>query len=345
MLAATLAPAFCFADPSEGLWVGRVILNQVNEVVSAVDENNVRVQTPPDQTTPTSDQAEIQLILHVDGAGHARLLKSVAIVDGNSDPLVVNESLLTDPSQYASHPIARRIASVAFEFGDLGSRTVVGNVAAAAATAAAAAATTPDQAYADALAAAEAAIDAAASSGGLSSGLTSFVTGSDFQQSAATAATAARDGAAKKYAEGLRNDELTLAVRSEVLIGLQTLSQMGDGVGLNDLLLQGALAKGNTVTGEIFLGAYHPTNPFRHRRNPTHRGGYDITRKLKLTVANPAGGADFDTTERGIDRLTGIYEEEVFGLHKPLGQSGEFGLRTKGTFILDRISHDATLND
>jgi hypothetical protein len=302
------------------------------------------VQTPPGQTTPTRDAAEIFLILHVDAGGSVRLLKSVAIVDNATNPLTVSESLLTDPQLFANQTLARRISAAAFDFGDSRSRDVIGSLATAAATAAAAAAATPDQAYADALAAAQDAV-ADASVGPLSPALAAFVEGESFQGSPSSAAAAARTAAATEYESGLRGQDLTNAVRSKVLIALGTLSQMADGVSLNELPMTGSLAKGATLTGHIFLGAYHPTNPFRHRRNPAHRGGYDITRSLKLTCATPQGGEDFDTTERGLDRLTGVYEEEVKGLHKPLGQAGEYGLKTKGTFVLDRISHDATLND
>jgi len=353
-VAVALAPTVALADSAEGLWVGRAILNQVNEVVGAVDENQVRVQNPPTLTTPTSDQAEIFLMLHVDGAGQVRLLKSVVIADGNPDPLVVEERLITDPRLFAEQATARRLAAAAFEFGDPRSREVLNAVAFAAADAAAssapaasvanAAGTEPEQELAAALAAAAAA-SAAAGSPDLSPSLASFVEGTSFQQAAAPAAAAALETAITKYDAGLRGNDLQNAVRSGVLIGLRTLSQMSDGATLDDLPMSGTLAKGSTVNGEIFLGAYHPSNPFRHRRNPAHRGGYDLRRKLTLSVSAPASGADFDTTDAGVDRLTGTYQEEVFGLHKPLGSTGEVGLRTKGTFILDRIGHDATLND
>lgn len=340
-----LTPFLSFADPAEGLWVGRAVLNQVNEAVGAVDENGVRVQTPPGQTTPTSDQAEIFLMLHVDAAGSVRLLKSVAIVDADDDPLVVSESLITDPALYATQPVARRLASAAFEFGDPRSRVVIDSLAGAVATAAsAAAATSATQAYNDALAAAQNAVQDAAGPGD-SASLSAFLAGESFQGSPSAAAAAARDAAIAEYAAGRRDAALRNAVKSKVLIALGTLSQMADSTSLDTLPLTGSLAKGATLTGDIFLGAYHPTNPFRHRRNPAHRGGYDITRRLKLTCSAATDGEEFDTTDRGLDRLSGIYEEEVTGLHKPLGQSGEFGLKTKGTFVLDRISRDATLNN
>ncbi|MGK0188776.1 MAG: hypothetical protein ACI9R3_004590 [Verrucomicrobiales bacterium] len=331
-------------DLAAGLWAGRAILGEVNEVVSAVNEDNVREQIPPQNTTPTSDQAEIQLLLHVDVDGNVRLLKSVAIVDDDADPLSVDEKLITDPRLFVNHTLARRIAATAFEFGDPAARQVIGTVATDAAVAASASPTSAQDAYAAALTAAGDAVIAAAA-GSHSPALQEFVSSSEFAGSPTTAAAAARDAVLEKYAEGLRGDDLADAVRSGVLIALNTLSQMADGTSLNELPMTGSLVGGDTIEGDIFLGAYHPTNPFRHRRLPAHRGGYDINRSVRLTVTEPAGGNDFDTTERGVDRLTGTYEEEIFGLHKPLGQSGEFGLRTKGAFVLDRISRDAILND
>ena len=334
--ALAFSPGAVRADLSEGLWVGRAILGQVNEVVSAVNADQVRVQTPPQTTTPTSDHAEIQLILHVDGDGHVRLLKSVAIADDDDDPQGVEERLITDPALFPNYTLARRIAAAAFDFGDRDARAVVESVATAAATAV--------LQGLDPLEAANAAVQAA-EGGSHAAALETFIGSAAFTGSAATAAAAAAAALLEKSAEGLGGQDLDDAVNSEVLIALGTVLQMADGVSLNEAPMAGALTKGGVVEGDIFLGAYHPTNPFRHRKNPAHRGGYDIERHLTLTVSDPDGGADFDTTERGVDRLTGIYEEEIFGLHKPLGQNGEYGLRTKGAFVLDRISRDATLND
>jgi len=345
LAAAALVPLAAAAHPSEGLWVGRAVLKEVNEAVGALDKNGVRVQSPPARTTRTADEAEIFLIVHVDGAGQVRLLKSVAIADKDNDPLTVSESLITDPSLFADLPVARRLATAAFEFGDPRSRTVVGSVATAAAAAAATAVAANGNPLTLARSAAQNAVVDALLPGDTAS-LAAFVNGASFQASPEAAAKAANDAAVEEYAAGRRNQELTDAVRSKVLIALATLSQMADAASLNELPLTGSLTKGGTLSGDIFLGAYHPTNPFRHRRNPAHRGGYDIQRRLTFTIpAASTESPDFDTTERGLDRLTGVYEEEVRGLHKPLGQSGEYGLRTKGTFVLDRISHDATLND
>lgn len=97
------------------------------------------------------------------------------------------------------------------------------------------------------------------------------------------------------------------------------------------------------LTGSILLPANHPTNPFRHRRHPDHAIGFDITRNLRL---------DFDGTTTtaptragyGVDRVTGTYREEIFGLHKKLGPQQNLGLRVEGKFELNRISLVDTLN-
>ena len=97
------------------------------------------------------------------------------------------------------------------------------------------------------------------------------------------------------------------------------------------------------LTGSILLPANHPTNPFRHRRHPDHAIGLDITRNLRL---------DFDGTTTtvptragyGVDRVTGTYREDIFGLHKKLGPQQNLGLRVEGKFELNRISLVDTLN-
>lgn len=108
------------ADPLRGLWVGDVSLNAVNEATGAVGDSNTFEFTDPEITTATSDAAFLRLIVHVNGAGQASLLKSVAVVD--RDPAVDSELdllLLTDPTLYSQFPgPAKRIASAAFDFGN-----------------------------------------------------------------------------------------------------------------------------------------------------------------------------------------------------------------------------------
>jgi hypothetical protein len=97
------------------------------------------------------------------------------------------------------------------------------------------------------------------------------------------------------------------------------------------------------LTGSILLPANHPTNPFRHRRHPDHAIGLDVIRNLRLdfdgAATNAPARAGF-----GVDRVTGTYREEIFGLHKKLGPQQNLGLRVEGKFELNRISLVDTLN-
>jgi hypothetical protein len=100
------------------------------------------------------------------------------------------------------------------------------------------------------------------------------------------------------------------------------------------------------LTGTIYLPASHPTNPFRHRRHPDNTVGFDITRNLRFDF-NAADGNVLPRAGYGVDRVTGVFREEIFGLHKPLGQHPDtdpIGLRVEGTFELNRVSLIDTLN-
>ncbi|MDB4711932.1 hypothetical protein OAF35_04595 [Verrucomicrobiales bacterium] len=100
-----------------------------------------------------------------------------------------------------------------------------------------------------------------------------------------------------------------------------------------ELVMPGTIS--TTVTGNINLPAMHPTNPFRHRRNPDHVQGFDISRTIKLI---------YDAAESGNDLIKGIYEEEIKGLHKPLGPDKSLGIKVSGVFELNRVSKVDTLN-
>ena len=133
------------AATTRGLWVGQVILTRVNEVSIPLDANNVAVAPDPEVATPTSDAAELRLILHVNGAGPASLLKDVAVLrrtpDGNGQVGSDNDvALVTDVSLYSEFTPqpAKRIASVAFDFGDSRATAAVDAIVEAAALAAAA---------------------------------------------------------------------------------------------------------------------------------------------------------------------------------------------------------------
>ena len=118
------------ASPLRGLWVGSVALNAVNEVAVPLDADNVPIAPDPEVPTLTFDRADLRLLIHVNGAGQASLLKDVAIlsrVNGqtttNQMPVMANEndlSLVTDPDLYPLFPPqpAMRYASAVFDFGD-----------------------------------------------------------------------------------------------------------------------------------------------------------------------------------------------------------------------------------
>ncbi|MDA3923255.1 MAG: hypothetical protein PF904_00975 [Kiritimatiellae bacterium] len=116
------------SNPYRGLWVGQAKLNFVNEVSIPLDEDNVPIAPDPNVPTPTSDQAQIRVILHVNGAGQVNLLKDVAILkrsdEGETNQLFSSEadfSLVTDERLYEDFPVqeAKRIASAVFDFGDI----------------------------------------------------------------------------------------------------------------------------------------------------------------------------------------------------------------------------------
>lgn len=118
------------ANPYRGLWVGSASLQAVNEVTVALNSSNVPVASNPAVPTRTFDQAQLRIILHVNGAGQVSLLKDVAVLNrayGTNGQaaaeVAARESdlaLVTDPRTYAEYPPqpAQRIGSVAFDFGD-----------------------------------------------------------------------------------------------------------------------------------------------------------------------------------------------------------------------------------
>ena len=100
------------------------------------------------------------------------------------------------------------------------------------------------------------------------------------------------------------------------------------------------------LEGRIYLPASHPTNPFRHRRHPDHTIGYNIERLIRLDFDGMTGDS-LEAASYGVDKISGTYREEIFGLHKPLGPdpvANPIGLKTEGRFELQRISFIDTLN-
>jgi len=113
---------------------------------------------------------------------------------------------------------------------------------------------------------------------------------------------------------------------------------------LSELPVDGAFGpSGGGLAAEVVLPANHPTNPFRHRRHPDHTVGIDIRRLVNLSF-DPQDQQSLTRAGYGVDRINGVYEEEIFGLHKPLGPGKDVGLKVRGSFQLNRISLIDTLN-
>jgi hypothetical protein len=172
-----------------------------------------------------------------------------------------------------------------------------------------------------------------------------FVRSAEFAGSVTTAANAAATGAMEEKKEllatpdSIRDSALTAAINALSPVYAYACRSL-----LPELPLSGEFGPGGSgLSVTIVLPANHPTNPFRHRRHPDHTTGIDITRLLSLTFdgadSRPAGRAGY-----GTDRISGSYEEEIFGLHKPLGPARDIGLRVRGRFELHRISLIDTLN-
>ncbi|CAA6676862.1 MULTISPECIES: hypothetical protein [unclassified Lentimonas] len=129
-------------EPLTGLWVGEVVLDQVNEVTVPLDANNTPRAPDPRATTSTYDAASLRLILHVDSEGKTRLLKHV-VVAARDEVTVDNDAdvvLITDPLLYSNigGQRASRISSATFDFADpiatAALETLVDDLAASAAT-------------------------------------------------------------------------------------------------------------------------------------------------------------------------------------------------------------------
>ena len=82
------------------------------------------------------------------------------------------------------------------------------------------------------------------------------------------------------------------------------------------------------------------------RSHPDHTTGFNIERQIRLDFDGASGDA-LEAAGYGVDRISGTYREEIFGLHKPLGPdpvNQPVGLKTEGHFQLNRISTLDTLN-
>jgi hypothetical protein len=171
-----------------------------------------------------------------------------------------------------------------------------------------------------------------------------FVRSAEFAGSVTIAANAAATGAMKEKSKLLATPaSIHDSAMTEAVNALSAVYAYASRSLLPELPMHGGFGPGSGLSATIVLPANHPTNPFRHRRHPDHTTGIDITRLLSLsfdgTDSRAAGRAGY-----GVDRITGTYEEEIFGLHKPLGPSRDIGLRVRGHFQLHRISLIDTLN-
>ncbi|HMP72002.1 MAG TPA: hypothetical protein PKE55_01955 [Kiritimatiellia bacterium] len=193
-----------------------------------------------------------------------------------------------------------------------------------------------------------------------------FVTSPAFAGAPAKAAFAAVDAALRERADNVLFTVLSVssAARIAAVNALQAEYAAAARAMRTELPLAGVFAPGSGdtrfvaalpaptdlgapgLTGRIYLPASHPTNPFRHRRHPDHTSGFNIERLIRLDFDDSPGGS-LEAAGYGVDRISGMYREEVMGLHKPLGPdpvNNPIGLKTEGRFDLYRISLIDTLN-
>jgi phosphoribosylcarboxyaminoimidazole (NCAIR) mutase len=195
---------------------------------------------------------------------------------------------------------------------------------------------------------------------------TAFVTSGAFAGAPAAAAYAAADAAILERAANPLYTPYSLyaAARLAVIRVLQAAYSTAARAMRTELPLAGSFGPGSGdprrvaelaqpsdlgppgLEGRLYLPASHPTNPFRHRRHPDHTRGYNIERIIRLDFDGVQGDS-LEAAGYGVDRITGTYREEIFGLHKPLGpdpDTNPVGLRTEGRFELNRVSFIDTLN-
>jgi hypothetical protein len=324
-----------------GLWAGEVTLQRVNETVSGVNAANQVVSPDPSVTTPVMAPAHLRILFHVDTNGQVRLLKGVAMVNRstNSTPDIV---LLSDPNLYAQYGNlpGQRLTATAFDFGD-------GPAAQNALDAIATAAATAVVNGADATAAANATINYYQTNipAGASAAYTGFIQSATFGGTASQVATSAALSLVGVDASVAASRKIEIAS----LAAVNTLKDANvyaaaDALTLNEVPLTGQLAPGGTLTGTIYLGADHPTNPFRHKYNPIELHGYAITRALTVSFDSTPGTNAPSQPGFGVDLISGTYHESISGLHKPLGPNQDIGLLTDGIITLERISPVAVLN-
>jgi hypothetical protein len=339
VIALSLASSVTYAvNVPSGLWVGEVVLQKVNETVDGINAANQVVSPNPAVPTPVKSPAHMRILFHVNASGQVRLLKGIAIVNKstNSTPVI---SLISDPNLYQQYgnSTGQRITAVAFDFGDNNAGQALNQIAAAAATAAA----TGGNVLAAANQAQFALTNPPPNS---TAAYSNFVHSSAFLSSAALAATSATQSL---VGSGSLTQAKKIIMANAAALKAMTdanIFAIADALTLNEILMTGQIAPSAALTGNIYLGADHPTNPFRHKWNPMHRHGYAITRALTINFDSASSSNALSVAGFGVDRITGTYREEISGLHKPLGPNQDIGLITEGTINLERVSLIDTLN-
>lgn len=171
---------------------------------------------------------------------------------------------------------------------------------------------------------------------------TDFVRSPAYAASVATAAQAAATAVYAAKSDLLATTaSLTDKARAAAIQALSSVYSAASRSLLTELPMTGDF--GSSLATEVILPANHPTNPFRHRRHPDHTTGFDIRRVVNLSFA-ATDGRLLSRSGYGVDRISGTYAEEIFGLHKPLGPAKNVGLKVVGTFQLHRVSLIDTLN-
>jgi hypothetical protein len=314
-------------------------MQRVNETVSGVNAANQVVSPDPAVPTPVNSPAHVRILFHVNASGQVRLLKGVAIINKstNSTPDI---ALISNPNLYQKYgnTTGQRITAVAYDFGDNNAGDALNQIAAAAANAAAAGT--------DALVAANQAKQSVLTNypANATADYSNFVQSATFSSSAALAAAAATQSLVG--AGSLTQAKKIVMANAAALKALTDANVFAaaDALSLNEIAMTGEIAPAGTLTGSIYLGADHPTNPFRHKWNPIHRHGYAIARELSVAFDSASSSNAVNVAGFGVDQITGTYREEIFGLHKPLGSNQDIGLIAEGPIKLQRISSVDTLN-
>jgi hypothetical protein len=109
----------------EGLWMGRIVLTQVNEVQTAIGGEST-------STSATGDSLTVRIILHADASGAVNLLKDVIVMRTPVDPANPGQPqrlvLVTDPLLIANFEgvverngklVGQRFGSVDYDFDGL----------------------------------------------------------------------------------------------------------------------------------------------------------------------------------------------------------------------------------